>query len=151
MSVPAKLKLIDEDTFSHEGRIDFVDNAIDRSSGTIRGRAQFKNPDGRLTPGMFGRIQISVSEPVQALLVPDSAIATEQVRKFVYVISKDNIATPKYVTLGPLVDGQRVIASGLDAEDLVVVNGLMRVRPGAKVVPERADAGDGKETVVGTN
>jgi RND family efflux transporter MFP subunit len=151
MSVPAKLKLIDEDTFSHEGRIDFVDNAIDRSSGTIRGRAQFKNPDGRLTPGMFGRIQISVSEPVQALLVPDSAIATEQVRKFVYVISKDNIATPKYVTLGPLVDGQRVIASGLDAEDLVVVNGLMRVRPGAKAVPERADAGDGKETVVGTN
>jgi RND family efflux transporter MFP subunit len=151
MSVPAKLKLIDEDAFTHEGKIDFVDNAIDRSSGTIRGRAQFKNPDGKLTPGMFGRIQIATSEPAQALLVTDSAIATEQVRKFVYVLSKENIANPKYVTLGPLVDGQRVIVSGLDPDDLVVVNGLMRVRPGAKVAPESADAGGGKETVVGTN
>ncbi|MDQ8700656.1 efflux RND transporter periplasmic adaptor subunit [Hyphomicrobium sp. LHD-15] len=152
MSLPARLKLIDEQEFKHEGKIDFVDNAIDRSSGTIRGRAEFKNPDGRLTPGMFGRIQITVSAPAVAVLVPDSAIATEQVRKFVYVLSKDDVVNPKYVTLGPVVDGLRVITSGLDANDTVVVNGLMRVRPGAKVSPENAaSGGDAKETVVGTN
>lgn len=152
MSLPARLKLIDEQEFKHEGKIDFVDNAIDRSSGTIRGRAEFKNPDGKLTPGMFGRIQITVSAPAVAVLVPDSAIATEQVRKFVYVLSKDDVVNPKYVTLGPVVDGLRVITSGLDANDTVVVNGLMRVRPGAKVSPENAaSGGDAKETVVGTN
>jgi RND family efflux transporter MFP subunit len=151
MTLPVKLKLIDENEFKHEGKIDFVDNAIDRSSGTIRGRAEFKNPDSKLTPGMFGRIQIAISAPAEALLVPDVAIATEQVRKFVYVLSKDDVANPKYVTLGPLVDGMRVIASGLDANDTVVVNGLLRVRPGLKVAPESASAGGGKETVVGTN
>lgn len=152
MSLPVRLKLIDENDFKHEGKIDFVDNAIDRSSGTIRGRAEFKNPDGKLTPGMFGRIQITTSPPATALLLPDSAIATEQVRKFVYAVSPDSVATPKYVTLGPLVDGLRVIASGLDANDTVVVNGLLRVRPGIKVAPEQAATGDPKkEAVVGTN
>ncbi|MCC7251789.1 efflux RND transporter periplasmic adaptor subunit [Hyphomicrobium sp.] len=152
MSIPVRLKLIDEDTFKHEGKIDFVDNVIDRSSGTIRARAEFKNPDGKLTPGMFGRIQITTSPPATALLVPDSAIATEQVRKFVYALSPDDVANPKYVTLGPIVDGLRVITAGLDANDTVVVNGLMRVRPGVKVAPEQATAtSESKETVVGTN
>ncbi|HML43707.1 MULTISPECIES: efflux RND transporter periplasmic adaptor subunit [Hyphomicrobium] len=153
MSLPVKLKLIDERDFVHEGKIDFVDNAIDRSSGTIRGRAEFRNPDGKLTPGMFGRIQIAVSKPAVALLVPDSAIGTEQVRKFVYAVSPDDVANPKYVTLGSVVDGMRVITDGLDSDDTVVVNGLMRVRPGTKVSPQQATAsnGDGKGTVVGTN
>jgi RND family efflux transporter MFP subunit len=153
MSLPVKLKLIDERDFVHEGKIDFVDNAIDRSSGTIRGRAEFRNPDGKLTPGMFGRIQIAVSKPAVALLVPDSAIVTEQVRKFVYAVSPDDVANPKYVTLGSVVDGMRVITDGLDSDDTVVVNGLMRVRPGTKVSPQQATAsnGDGKGTVVGTN
>jgi len=152
MSLPVKLKLIDEQDFTRDGKIDFVDNAIDRSSGTIRGRAVFDNPDGKLTPGMFGRIQIATSAPEMALMVPDSAIGTEQVRKFVYAVSQDDVANPKYVTLGPLVDGMRVITTGLDANDSVVVNGLMRVRPGAKVAPEQATAQNGdKETVVGTN
>jgi RND family efflux transporter MFP subunit len=147
MTLPVRLKLIDEDTYAHEGKIDFVDNAIDRSSGTIRGRAQFANADGRLTPGMFGRIQISTSEPAEALLVPDSAIGTEQVRKFVYVLNGENVATPKYVTLGQLVDGLRVV-KGLSADDTVVINGLMRIRPGAKVTPEQAaaDAGGVRDT-----
>jgi len=152
MSLPVRLKLIDEETFAHEGRIDFVDNAIDRSSGTIRGRAEFKNPDGKLTPGMFGRIQITTMPPATALLVPDSAIATEQARKFVYAISADDVATQKYVELGPVVDGLRVITAGLDVNDSVVVNGIMRVRPGIKVAPEQETAtkeADG--TVVGTN
>ena len=152
MSLPVKLKLIDEKDFSHEGKIDFVDNVIDRSSGTIRARAEFANADGKLTPGMFGRIQIAISRPAEALLVPDSAIGTEQVRKFVYAVSKDDVANPKYVTLGPVVDGMRVITAGLDANDTVVVNGLMRVRPGVKVTPQQATAENHTgETVVGTN
>jgi RND family efflux transporter MFP subunit len=142
MTLPVRLKLIDEDAYTHEGKIDFVDNAIDRSSGTIRGRAQFANADGRLTPGMFGRIQIATSAPVEAMLVPDTAIGTEQVRKFVYVLDANNVATPKYVTLGQLVDGLRVV-KGLKADDTVIVNGLMRVRPGAKVTPEQAAAETG--------
>ena len=147
MTLPVRLKLIDEDAYTHEGKIDFVDNAIDRSSGTIRGRAQFANADGRLTPGMFGRIQIATSAPAEAMLVPDTAIGTEQVRKFVYVLDANNVATPKYVTLGQLVDGLRVV-NGLKADDTVIVNGLMRVRPGAKVTPEQAaaDAGGVRDT-----
>jgi RND family efflux transporter MFP subunit len=142
MSLPVRLKLIDEKDFTHEGKIDFVDNAIDRSSGTIRGRAEFANADGRLTPGMFGRLQIDVSAPAEALLVPDAAVGTEQVRKFVYVVGNDNVATPKYVTLGQAAEGGlRVIKSGLTADDVVIVNGLMRVRPGAKVTPEQAAVG----------
>lgn len=142
MTLPARLKLLDEDGFTREGKIDFVDNAIDRSSGTIRGRAEFENADGRLTPGMFGRIQISATAPAEALLVPDTAISTEQVRKFVYVVGSDNVATPKYVTLGQAVDGLRVVKSGLGPHDLVIVNGLMRVRPGAKVTPEQPATAD---------
>jgi RND family efflux transporter MFP subunit len=147
MTLPVRLKLIDEDAFKHEGKIDFVDNAIDRSSGTIRGRAEFANADGRLTPGMFGRIQIATAAPAEALLVPDSAIGTEQVRKFVYVLNAENVATPKYVTLGQLVDNLRVV-QGLKDDDTVVVNGLMRVRPGAKVTPEQAaaEAGGPRDT-----
>lgn len=153
MTLPARLKLIDDADFIHEGQIDFVDNTIDRSSGTIRARAEFKNPSGQLTPGMFGRIRVTTSQPAQALLVPDSAIGTEQVRKFVYAVSKDNVVNPKYVTLGPVVDGLRVISSGLEPEDDVVVNGLMRVRPGITVAPEQAtaEAEVSGQDVVGTN
>jgi RND family efflux transporter MFP subunit len=143
ITLPVRLKLIDEDKFTRDGKIDFVDNAIDRSSGTIRGRAEFENADGRLTPGMFGRVQITVTAPAEALLLPDAAIGTEQVRKFVYVVGDDNVATPKYVTLGQLSDGLRVVKSGVRADDLVIVNGLMRVRPGAKVTPQQATADTG--------
>jgi RND family efflux transporter MFP subunit len=138
--VPVKLKLLDEQIFSHPGRMDFVDNAIDNSSGTIRGRAIFPNPKGTFTPGMFGRIQVAAGPPAEALLVPDSAIGTEQVRKFVLVVDDQNVAQAKYVTLGPVVDGLRVVSSGLVADDRVVVNGLMRTRPGAKVTPELSTA-----------
>lgn len=144
IQLPVKLKLLDEDTFKHEGTIDFVDNAIDRSTGTIRGRAQFANPDGKLTPGMFGRLQVAVKAPAEALLVPDTAIGTEQVKKFVYAVGDDNVATAKYVTLGPVVDGMRVVTTGLSADDRVIVNGLMRVRPGVKVTPQTAAAQAGQ-------
>ena len=133
---PVRLKLIDEAKFTRAGKLDFVDNAIDRASGTIRGRAEFPNPDGTLTPGMFGRIQVAAGPPTEALLVPDVAIGTEQVRKFVLVVDSDNIARAKYVTLGPVVAGMRVVRGGLNPDDRVIVNGLMRARPGVKVTPQ---------------
>ncbi len=136
LSVPVKLKLIDEAAFGHEGRMDFIDNAIDRSSGAIRGRAEFANPDGTLTPGMFARIRVAMAPAAKALLVPDTAIGTEQVRKLVYVLDADDMVQPRYVTLGRLVNGLRVIKTGLKPDDRVVINGLMRVRPGIKVTPQ---------------
>jgi RND family efflux transporter MFP subunit len=135
-----RLKLLDETEFSHSARMDFVDNVIDRASGTIRGRAQLPNPDGLFTPGMFARVQVPASAPYQALMVPDAAIGSEQARKFVYLIDDENVARLRYVTLGQLVDDLRVIKQGLSAGDRVVVNGLMRVRQGQKVTPEERPA-----------
>jgi RND family efflux transporter MFP subunit len=135
-----RLKLIDEQDFSHIGRIDFVDNAIDRSTGTMRGRAQFANSDGLFTPGLFARVEVPASSPYDAVMIPDAAIGTEQVRKFVYVVDKDNIARQRFVTLGQAVDDLRVIKHGLSFEDSVIVNGLMRARPGQKVTPEEQQA-----------
>jgi RND family efflux transporter MFP subunit len=135
MPTPVKLRLIDEPDFRHQGRMDFLDNVIDRSSGTIRGRAEIANPEGLFTPGMFARIELASSAPYEALLVPDVAIGTEQARKYVLVVGADNVANAKYVELGHVLDGMRVIKSGLAATDRVVVNGLMRVRPGQKVAP----------------
>jgi RND family efflux transporter MFP subunit len=137
---PVRLKLLDETDFLHPGRMDFVDNVIDRASGTIRGRAQLSNADGLFTPGMFARVQVPASAPYQALMLPDAAIATEQARKFVYVVGQDNIARLRYVTLGQLVDDLRVIKDGLADGDRVVINGLMRVRQGQKVTPEEQPA-----------
>ncbi len=139
--VVVALKLLDEKDYVHRGYMDFVDNAIDRSSGTIRGRAVFSNTKGVLTPGMFGRIRVPGSPTYNALLVPDAAIGTEQVRKYVLVVGPDNTTVQKYVTLGPLDDKLRVIKDGLKADDRVVVNGLARVRPGQKVTPQEQGAG----------
>ena len=135
-----RLKLIDEPEFSHEGRIDFVDNVIDRATGTIRGRAEFSNADGLFTPGMFARVQLPASDPYQALLLPDSAIGTEQSRKYVLVVSADNTVVQRYVTLGDLADRLRVIKAGLAADDRVIVNGLIQARLGAKVAPQEQPA-----------
>jgi RND family efflux transporter MFP subunit len=138
LNVPIKLKLIDEAAFAHEGRLDFVDNRIDRSSGTIRARAVFANPNARFTPGLFGRVHVAAAPPSEALLVPEAAIGAEQARKFVLVVDGDNVARPKYVTLGPVVDGLRVVTGGLAPDDNVIINGLMRARSGTKVAPQPA-------------
>ena len=135
------LRLIDEPDFKHEAKIDFVDNAIDRSSGTIRGRAEVPNPKGLFTPGMFARVRVPGSLPYEALLVPDVAIGSEQVRKFVFVLGPDNKVQPKYVTLGQLAaNGMRVIKDGLSVDDTIVVNGLARIRPGVEVNPQQQGA-----------
>jgi RND family efflux transporter MFP subunit len=138
--VPVSLKLIDESDFVHTGRIDFVDNVIDRSSGTIRGRAEFGNSDGIFTPGMFGRIRVPGSPPYTALLIPDAAIGSEQARKFVLVVDDGNVVRQRYVTTGQLDGGLRVVKDGLAATDRVVVNGLMRARPGQKVTVQQEEA-----------
>ncbi len=138
--VPVALKLIDETDFAHTGKMDFVDNVIDRSSGTIRGRAVFANPGGLFTPGMFGRIRVPGSPPYAALLIPDAAIGTEQARKYVLVVDDGGVARQKYVVPGQLDDGLRVIKQGLAPSDRVIINGLMRARPGVKVVAEEQGA-----------
>jgi RND family efflux transporter MFP subunit len=135
-SVIVSLRLIDEAEFIHRGYMDFVDNVIDKSTGTIRARAVFSNPEGVFTPGMFARVRVPGSPAYPALLVPDAAIASEQARKFVLVVDGDNVAHQRYVTLGALMRDLRVIKDGLKPEDRIVVNGLMRARPGSKVTPE---------------
>ena len=136
INTPVRLKLLDERDFPHDGRMDFMDNAISQTSGTIRGRAVFANPDGLFTPGMFGRVQVPGSPPYEALMVPDTAIATEQTRKYVLVVDAENTARQKYVAIGQVIEGKRVVKEGLGADDRVIISGLMRVRPGAKVTPE---------------
>ena len=139
-SALVSLRLIDEPDYGYQGRMDFVDNVIDRSSGTIRGRAVFTNPNGVFTPGMFGRLRVPGSPSYQALLVPDAAIGTEQARKYLLVVDGENVVRQKYVTLGQVSDNLRVIKEGLAPEDQVIVNGLMRARPGQKVTPQQEGA-----------
>jgi len=135
--VAVALKLIDEKDFDHAGRMDFVDNAIDRATGTIRGRAVFDNPKGLFTPGMFARVRVPGSPPYEGLLLPDPAIGTDQTRKVVMTVNAENTVVPKYVVTGQVTkDGLRVIKEGLGPDDKVIVNGLMRARPGAKVTPQ---------------
>ena len=135
-SVPVALHLSDEKGWPHEGKLNFVDNQVDRNSGTIRVRAQFPNPDHFLTPGQFGRIRIPGSEPYQAILVPDAAVVTDQSRKIVMVVRDDGTVEPKVVRTGPTYDNLRIIRSGLDPTDRIVIDGLLRARPGAKVTPQ---------------
>ena len=132
---PVKVRLADETEFTHKGKMDFVDNAIDLKSGTIRARAIFPNPTGILTPGLFGHMRLFGGE-FDALLIPDTVIASDQARKIVQIAHDDGSITPRIVTLGPMVDGLRVIRTGLETTDKVVIKGLQRIRPGQKVTAE---------------
>jgi RND family efflux transporter MFP subunit len=132
---PVAVRLADETDFKHEGKMDFVDNVVNAKSGTIRGRAIFENKDGLLTPGFFGRMRLYGGDH-EALLLPDGAIASDQSNKIVLTVAEDGTVGVKRVTIGPLVRGLRVIRTGLDANDRVVIEGLPRARPGQKVKPE---------------
>jgi RND family efflux transporter MFP subunit len=134
--VPVEAKLVDETTWTHKGRIDFVDNQVDRGAGTIRVRAVFPNPKLLITPGQFGRIRVPGSEPYQALLVPDSAVVTDQSRKLLMTVGEDGTVVPKVVRPGPTFEGLRIIRDGIAPTDRIVINGLIRARPGAKVTPQ---------------
>src|SRR5207248_1414154 len=132
---PVAVRLADETEFKHQGRMNFVDNAVNARTGTIRGRAVFENKDGLLTPGFFGRLRLFGGEH-EALLIPDSAIASDQSRKIVFTVADDGTVGTKLVELGPIVDGLRLIRSGLAPSDRIVIDGLQRARPGQRVKPE---------------
>ena len=135
-SVPVFARLRDEPDWPREGKLNFVDNQVDRSAGTIRVRAEFPNGDGFLTPGQFGRIRVPGSESYKALLIPDSAIVTDQSRKIVMTVAEDGTVAAKVIRPGPTYDGLRIVRSGLAADDRIIINGLLRARPGAKVTPQ---------------
>jgi RND family efflux transporter MFP subunit len=132
---PVAVRLADESDYKHLGRMDFVDNVVNAKTGTIRGRAIFDNKDGLLTPGFFGRVRLFGGEH-DVLLLPDSAIASDQSNKIVFTVAADDTVGVRRVELGPLVHGLRVIRSGLNAGDRVVIEGLARARPGQKVKAE---------------
>jgi RND family efflux transporter MFP subunit len=131
----AEIRLQDEASYNWRGTLDFTDNGISQNSGTIRARAVVRNPDYFLTPGMFGNMRLADGGTSLALLVPDAAIRTDQARKIVLVIGKDDTVSAKPVETGPLVGGLRVIRSGLTSADRVVVQGVQFAMPGAKVKP----------------
>jgi len=122
-----------------KGKLDFAENRIDNESGTIRLRARFPNPDLVLQPGLFGRIQVAASNTYQAILVPDEAIGSDQNERVVYVVGADGTVSTKPVRPGPRLYGYRVIREGLDGTETIIVNGLIRARPGAKVTPQMTE------------
>src|SRR3982075_769681 len=137
---PVQVSLTGEIKPSHDGKVDFLDNRLDVSTGTLRGRAVVPNKDFSILPGQFGRVRLIGSSPYEALLVPDTAVATDQSRKIVFVVKDDDTVEAKPVTLGPLDEGLRVIREGLKPEDRVIVDGLQRARGGAKVSPHAGAA-----------
>lgn len=136
---PVRIALADEADYSHEGKMDFVDNQLDELTGTIRGRAIFDNHNHQLIPGLFVRLQLIGETNPGAVLVPDLAIGTDQSNRIVYVLDKDNVPRIRIVTPGRLIDGMRVVKSGLDGSETIVINGVQRVRPGSPVKPERKE------------
>lgn len=138
LSTPYRVdvRLMDEDTFDHQGTLDFVDNQIDPNSGTIVARAKLANPDRFFVPGTFGRIRLPGSGQFDALLIPDEAVIADQARKIVMVVDAEGTVSPRPVTLGALHKGLRVVKEGLSPDDRVVVNGIQRARPGAKVTAQ---------------
>lgn len=134
-SLPVHLGLADNDGYSTQGRIHSVDNRLDTTSGTIRVRAIFDNPDGRLVPGLYARIRLGSDTPREAVLIDDRAVGTDQDKRFVLVVGDGNRAAYREVRLGKLQDGLRVVEDGLKPGEHIVVNGLQRIRPGDPVTP----------------
>ncbi len=138
--VMVRIGLANETGFPHEGKLEFVDNRLDPATGSVRMRATFANTDRTLVPGLFARVQLSggsgTATTTRALLIHDRAVGTDQDRKYVFVLGKDNKAQYRPVALGPTIDGLRVVRKGLSPGDRIVVGGLQRVRPGAAVAPK---------------
>jgi len=135
-AIDIRMGLANESGHPHSGKLDFVDNRIDPASGSVRMRAVVDNKDGALTPGLFARVQLgALAKGADSILINEAAVGTDQNRKYVYVIGKDNKAEYRVVQLGPVIDGLRVAREGLKPGEQIVVNGLQRVRPGAQVAP----------------
>ena len=131
-----EIALSDETRFGRQGTLDFVDNALNRSSGTIHARATVQNPDRLLTPGGFARVRLVVGAPVQVLLVPDAAVLPDQSQHIVMTVAPDSTVVPKQVDIGDLEGGLRVIRSGLAPNDQVIIDGILHAAPGEKVAPQ---------------
>ncbi len=138
---PVQVRLTGETKPLHEGHMDFLDNRLNVSTGTLRARAVVANHDLSILPGQFGRVRLLGSSPYEALLLPDTAIATDQSRKIVFVVKDDDTVEARTVVLGPLDQGLRVVREGLKPEDRVIVHGLQRARVGAKVNPHEVEIG----------
>jgi multidrug efflux system membrane fusion protein len=134
---PIYLGLANEQGFPHQGYVDFVDNQLNSQTGTIRARAVFENKNRTFTPGLFARLKLVSGAAYEGILIDDRAIGTDQSKRFVLVVGADNRAMYREVTLGPLVDNLRVVKQGLKPGELIVVNGLQRVRPGEPVTPQK--------------
>ena len=137
VKIPVSLGLANEMGFPHQGQLDFIDNRLDPNTGTMTGRAVFPNSDMMLIPGLFARVRLPGSSQYKALLIPDEAIGSDQTQRFCYVVNDQNTVENRKVELGPVIDGLRVVRDGLKPEDWVIVNGVQRVRPGAKVDPQQ--------------
>jgi multidrug efflux system membrane fusion protein len=135
--------LVDEDGYPHPGQLDFIDNQVDATTGTIRARAALANPDGRYTPGLFARVRLIGGEDRDSVLIEDRAVGTDLSKKFVLALTKDNRIEYRLVELGPEINGLRVVKRGLAPNELIVVNGLQHVRPGQTVAPTRVAMSDG--------
>lgn len=140
-TMPTELKLIDEKDWTRTGRIDFVDNRLDENTGTLRMRVVVDNADGVLRPGLFARLRLPTSQNAKAMLVPDKAIVTDQAAKVVMTVDAEGKVIPKPVELGTLQGNMRVIRHGLETSDRIIVEGLLRARPGTEVnaVPYQVD------------
>lgn len=145
------ISLADEDDYSHEGEIDFLDNHISPTTGTLRLRAVVHNADQMLSPGMFIRVRVPIGRPHSALLVPEEALGSDQGQRYIYVLNENNEAVYRRVKLGQLKDGKRVIETGVTATDRVIVSGLQRVRVGAKVNPKLSNNSEPIRTATAAN
>jgi len=134
---PVQIQLADENEYRWNGKMEFLDSAVDPNSGTIRAYAVVPNPTRFLTPGMFGRARLLGSGTYKAMLIPDEAIVTDQTRRLVYVVSKDNKATPRPVEIGAKVEGLRIVRDGLAPTDQVIIAGMGMLQPGAPVTPKK--------------
>jgi RND family efflux transporter MFP subunit len=130
---PVEIRLQDETEYRWKGHIDFLDNSLDRSSGTIRGRAVIANPGGFISPGMFGQMRLFATQPFEALMLPDEAIVTDQTRMVAYAVNDEGVVVQKVVTPGRLINGLRIIREGLAPNDRIIISGVQRARPGRKV------------------
>jgi membrane fusion protein, multidrug efflux system len=135
--VPVEIGLQIEEGYPHKGVIDYIAPQIDASTGTLQVRGIFENKDAALLPGMFARVRVPIRRPAPALLVPDTAIGTSQLGRYVLVVNKDNVVEQRTVTIGQVDKGLRVIESGLKPDDLVVIDGVQRAIPGNKVDPDK--------------
>jgi RND family efflux transporter MFP subunit len=134
--IPVSVALPDETEFRYRGVVNYVDAQVDAATGTVAVRAVLPNPDGRLTPGLFGRVRLPVGLPFDALIVPDAAVSTSAAGTYVMTVNAEGVVAPKPVQAGPRLGAFRAIRGGLTAEDRVIVSGLMRARPGGKVLPQ---------------